>query len=239
MFAENLRFFHMRFKSVSRAAAIAMIFGATTFALTACGGNDQGEVAFYTDLNSCLNANKFEDDRCRAEWQRAIVMHNRLAPSYMDGGDCNKAYGVACQPANVGNLVAFRPPFGGMLLSQNPGPGYGTSAYTNPEFREDDDEVDVDFHYFGSYPVYGGHGTYYSHGGTHIRPGSHGLVTLPRHEVTTKPAVSRPLARGNVSRPSFGNTYRATGAGKSHGGGHTSTRGSSVSGSHGGHGGGK
>jgi uncharacterized protein YgiB involved in biofilm formation len=106
----------------------ATLLGATALVLSACGEAKE-EALTYDSVESCIRAGIKDAKTCQAEFQSALVLHNKVAPRYARQNECFSDFGYdRCRRSSSGFWLPF-------MVGYMIAPRLSSGIYTQPLYR--------------------------------------------------------------------------------------------------------
>ncbi len=113
-----------------------VLLGATALTLSACGEATE-DVLTYDSVEACIGAGVQDESTCQAEFDKATVLHEEVAPRYQSSSSCYGDFGYDRCYRHQSSSGSFWLPFmvGYMLAPR----GYAGSIYSQPLYRPSSD----------------------------------------------------------------------------------------------------
>jgi uncharacterized protein YgiB involved in biofilm formation len=180
------------------------LLATSTLILYGCNEPSEPSVdaVFYSSVQQCIQDRRFTPQFCQSEWDKASQINKNAAPTYVAKEDCEEENEI-CEAVSGGSSgIVYRPSMSGYITHSSPYQGTDTNFFVVTQ------------------PVYGSPSRgYISANRTPIEISStaaktgRSIISVPRSTAISKPAPSRPVAKGGVSRGSYGRSFSGSKAG--------------------------
>jgi uncharacterized protein YgiB involved in biofilm formation len=161
--------------------------------LYGCESERSVDAVFYSSAQQCIQDKRFTQQFCQSEWNKAVQLNNNAAPTYEAKEDCQKE-NEDCETVSNGGRTVYRPRMTGYI------------THSSPYQNSDSDVLVV------TQPIYGSSKTGYItanrtpieiSSSTSTKTGAT-IVRVPHSTAISKPTSSRPVAKGTVTKGSYG-----------------------------------
>ena len=164
-----------------------LLMGAAPVLLTAC--ESQEDAVLYKDVTECVASARLTEDQCKAAFDHAKSEHERVAPRYTSGSDCETDFGSGkCQQVNQGAGIQWIPVMAAYALGYYAG---------RPN-------------YYQSQPLYYSRSSYGNTGG-YINSGGQPVAQTIGATKVSRSAIATPTRAVTMSRSGFGSSSSARG----------------------------